>query len=40
MKISGGKSLLANWGETIPGKCDCHLHKKLAEKVAKHVRTA
>ena len=40
MKISGSKAFLANWDDTIPGKCDCHLHKKLAEKVAKHLKTA
>lgn len=40
MKIDGGNAILANWSETIPGRCDCHLHKKLAEKVARHVAAA
>ena len=40
MKIDGGKVLLANWGETVPGRCDCHLHKTLAEKVARHMESA
>lgn len=40
MKINGGEALLGNWSETIPGKCDCHLHKKLAAKVAKHIKAA
>jgi hypothetical protein len=40
MKIRGGKALLSNWSETIPGKCDCDLHKKLATKIAEHLATA
>ena len=37
MKIEGGDSVLANWSDTIPGKCECHLHRKLSEKIAKHL---
>lgn len=39
MKIRDGGALLANWSETIPGKCDCDLHKKLAAKIAEHLAT-
>lgn len=37
MKIEGGDRVLADWGNTIAGKCDCHLHRKLGEKIAKHL---
>jgi hypothetical protein len=37
MKIEGGDSVLANWSDTIGGKCECHLHRKLSEKIAKHL---
>ncbi|HSG72049.1 MAG TPA: hypothetical protein VLA12_16645, partial [Planctomycetaceae bacterium] len=37
MKIEGGACVLADWGNTIAGKCDCHLHRKLADKIAKHL---
>ena len=40
MKIRGGKELLSSWSETIPGKCDCALHRKLAAKIAEHLATA
>jgi hypothetical protein len=40
MKICGGNEILAKWHKTIPGKCDCHLHKKLAAKIAEHLATA
>jgi hypothetical protein len=40
MKIRGGKAFLANWSETIPGKCHCDLHKKLSAKIAEHLATA
>lgn len=40
MKICGGKEVLAKWNETIPGKCDCYLHKTLAAKIAEHLATA
>jgi len=39
MKISGGNAVLRKWSDTIAGKCDCHLHRKLAEKVDTHLRT-
>lgn len=39
MKINGGEELLRNWRETIAGQCECHLHKKLATKVAQHVES-
>lgn len=39
MKIDDGESQLAKWNETIPGKCDCDLHKKLAAKIAEHLAT-
>jgi hypothetical protein len=37
MKIEGGACVLADWGNTIAGKCDCHLHRKLDEKISKHL---
>ena len=40
MKIGGGRALLARWSETIPGKCDCDLHTKLAAKIAQHLEAA
>ena len=40
MKLRGGEALLANWNQTIPGRCDCDLHKKLAAKIAQHLATA
>jgi hypothetical protein len=39
MKLSGGKDILAKWNETIPGKCDCDLHTKLASKIAEYLAT-
>lgn len=36
-KIEGGACVLADWGNTITGKCDCHLHRKLSEKIAAHL---
>ena len=40
MKLCGGKDILDKWSETIPGKCDCDLHTKLAAKIAEHLATA
>jgi hypothetical protein len=40
MKLCGGKDILAKWNETIPGKCDCDLHRKLASKITDHFATA
>lgn len=37
MKIDGGDAVLEKWDRTIPGKCDCNLHTKLKEKIAKHL---
>ena len=39
MKIPGGRSILKNWCDTIAGKCDCHLHRKLTEKITRHLET-
>ena len=39
MKITGGASLLANWGDTIAGKCDCHLHQKLTAKINQYLKS-
>jgi hypothetical protein len=40
MKIRGGNEILAKWNETIPGKCDCNLHKNLAAKIADHLASS
>jgi hypothetical protein len=37
MKIDGGRQILAEWDKTIRGQCDCHLHRKLAAKIAQFV---
>lgn len=37
MKIHGGEAILANWSETLPGKCECDLHTKLSAKIAQHL---
>ena len=37
MQIAGGNDVLSAWTDTIPGQCDCHLHKKLAAKVNQHL---
>jgi len=39
MKIRGGNEILAKWDQTIPGKCECKLHRKLAAKIAAHLAT-
>lgn len=40
MKVHGGKANLSKWDDTIPGRCGCDLHKKLAARVAAHLATA
>ena len=37
MKISGGDQVLAQWNSSLAGKCDCHLHQKLAKKIDQHL---
>ncbi len=39
VKIDSGDHVLASWSDTIPGKCNCHLHKKLATKIAAYVKS-
>lgn len=37
MKIDGGRRILVEWDKTICGQCECHLHRKLAAKIAQSV---
>ena len=37
MQVTGGDTILSRWSETDAGKCDCHLHKKLAKKITAHL---
>ena len=34
MQIEGGAKLLSNWSQTVRGQCQCHLHRKLAERIS------
>ena len=38
MQVEGGDAMLEHWSDTIAGQCDCHLHKKLADKIGRHLR--
>ena len=39
MKIEQGREILENWSDTTAGRCNCHLHKKLAKKICDHLKT-
>jgi len=38
MQIEGGYDMLVNWKDTIPGQCECQLHRKLAAKIEAHIK--
>ena len=37
MKMENGRELLSNWTDTPAGRCDCHLHRKLSEKIKRYM---
>ena len=38
MKIEGGDAVLAKWDDTIAGRCECQLHRKLAGKIEGYLQ--
>ncbi|NNJ27634.1 hypothetical protein [Alienimonas chondri] len=37
LKMERGGPVLANWSDTLAGRCDCHLHRQLAEKIRRRL---